>query len=41
VYKHASRLVVCRCGVRKWWLTAKIKVTRVRDNGPRVAKDKC
>jgi hypothetical protein len=38
---HADRLVVCRCGAQGQWLTAKVKVTRARADGPGAVKDEC
>jgi hypothetical protein len=37
---HVSRLVVCKCGTQIQWWTAKVKVMRVRVNGPGAVKDK-
>jgi hypothetical protein len=39
--QHVSRLVVCRCGVRRRWSTAKVKAMQVCADGPGVAKDEC
>jgi hypothetical protein len=39
VCNHVSRLVVCRCGAQVRWSTAKVKVMRVRADGPGAVKD--
>jgi hypothetical protein len=36
---HVGRLVVCRCGAQGWWSTVKVKVMRVRADGPGAVKD--
>jgi hypothetical protein len=36
---HICRLVVCRCGAQVRWLTAKVKVMRVRADGLGAVKD--
>jgi hypothetical protein len=37
---HVSWLMVCRYGAQVRWSTAKVKVMRVRADGPRETKDK-
>ena len=41
VVKRVSWLVVCRRGSRRRWSAAKVKVMRVRADGPGVVKDGC
>jgi hypothetical protein len=38
---HVCRLVVCRCGAKGQWLTAKMNVMWVRANRPRAVKNEC
>jgi hypothetical protein len=39
VCNHVCRLVVCRCEAQGQWLTTKMKVMRVRDDGLGAVKD--
>ena len=41
VVKRVSWLVVCRCGSRRRWSAAKVKVMRIRADGPGAVKDGC
>jgi hypothetical protein len=38
--QHVSWLMMYRCGVRRHWLIAKVKVMRFHADGPRAVKDK-
>jgi hypothetical protein len=39
VCKHVFWLVVCRCGVWRWWSMAKVKVMWVHVDVPRAVND--
>jgi len=41
VVQRVSWLVVCRRGRRRQWSAAKVKVMRVRADGPGAVKDGC